>query len=92
MSIRTSTRRICLTLLVLGATAMPALAYCPSVPDGPETNNVENSRERALCMQGQLEYDASIQRMQSQFDSLKTSIDQLEIQRRFDRLPRPGHF
>lgn len=92
MSIHTTTRRICLTLLLLGATAMPALAYCPSVPDGPDTNNVDNGRQRALCMQGQLEYDASVQRNQVQFDSLKTTIDQMEVQRRFDRLPRPGQF
>ena len=76
-----------LTILVLLGTALPAMAGCPSLPDGPESYNVANGQRHALCLQEQLHNNTITRNSQTQFDTLKTTIQQQQIQRRLDRLP-----
>ena len=79
--------RIGLTFAVLLSATLPALADCPSLPDGPESYNVANGQQRALCLQEQVHDNTVDRNTQTQLNSLKTSIDQFQIQRRFDNLP-----
>lgn len=39
-----------LIILAFVASALPAAAACPAVPDGPESRYVENTTARALCL------------------------------------------
>ena len=76
-----------LTILALLGMAVPAMAACPALPDGPESYNVANGQQHALCLQEQLHNNTIDRNTQTQFDSLKTTIQQQQIQRRFDNLP-----
>lgn len=78
---------ISLVFTILCATAAPAFALCPSVPDGPESQQVRNAQQRDLCLQQELHDSTAERNAQTQFDTLKNSVQQLEIQRRLDRLP-----
>lgn len=77
-------------LVLLGAMAAPALAACPSLPDGPDSYNVTNGEQRSLCLQRQLHDNTIDQNTQTQIKGIQNSIQQLQIQRRFDNLPRIG--
>ena len=77
-------------LVLLGAMATPALAACPSLPDGPDSYNVTNGEQRSLCLQQQLHDNTIDQNTQTQIKGIQNSIQQLQIQRRFDNLPRIG--
>ena len=77
-----------LTLAALLGATLPALADCPSLPDGPETYNVANGQQHAVCLQEQLHDNTVARNTQTQLNNLQTSMDQLQIQRRFDNLPR----
>jgi hypothetical protein len=82
-----NTIKLALATMALVGMALPAMAACPSLPDGPDTYNVANGQQQALCLQQQL-HDSTISRnSQTQFDSLKSTIQQQQIQRRFDMLP-----
>ena len=79
--------RIGLTLAALLGATVSALADCPSLPDGPESYNVANGQQRALCLQEQVHDNTVDRNTQTRLNSLRTSMDQLQIQRRFDNLP-----
>lgn len=81
-------RRLVAVALVAGLSIAPALADCPSLPDGPESYNVTNGQQRALCLQQEVHDNTVDRNTQTQLNTLRTSIDQLQIQRRFDTLPR----
>jgi hypothetical protein len=83
-----SLRRIAAIAVVAGFSIGPALADCPSLPDGPESYNVANGEAHALCLQQELHNTTVDRNTQTQLNSLRTSMDQLQIQRRFDNLPR----
>ena len=87
MKAQTGLRLGLILAALLGAT-LPALADCPSLPDGPESYNVANGQQRALCLQEQVHNNTVERNIQTQLNGLKTSMDQLQIQRRFDNLPR----
>jgi hypothetical protein len=76
-----------LTILVLLGMALPAMAACPALPDGPASDNVTNGQQQALCLQQELHDNTINRNNQTQFDSLNTTIQQQQIQRRFDELP-----
>jgi hypothetical protein len=81
---------ISLVLTILCATAAPAFAWCPAVPDGPDSQQVQNAQQRDLCLQQELHDSTNDRNAQTQFDTLKSTVQQMEIQRRFDQLPSPG--
>lgn len=76
-----------LTLVTLLGMAVPAMAACPALPDGPASDNVTNGQQQALCLQQELHDNTVNRNTQTQFDSLKSTIQQQQIQRRFDNLP-----
>ncbi|MDB5586248.1 MAG: hypothetical protein JWP26_1218 [Devosia sp.] len=76
-----------LAILALLGMALPAMAACPSLPDGPASDNVTNGQQQALCLQQELHDSTMDRNAQTQFDSLKSTIQQQQIQRRFDQLP-----
>lgn len=67
--------------------ALPAMAACPALPDGPASDNVTNGQQQALCLQQELHDKTMDRNAQTQFDNLKSTIQQQQIQRRFDQLP-----
>ena len=83
-----SLRRFIVIALVTGISVAPALADCPALPDGPDTYNVTNGQAHAVCLQEQLHDNTVDRNTQTQINNLQTSMDQLQIQRRFDNLPR----
>lgn len=76
-------------MLALAAMSLPALALCPTLPDGPDSYNVANTQQRALCLQQELHDNTVGQNAQTQFDALKSNIQQQQIQNRFKSLPTP---
>jgi hypothetical protein len=76
-----------LILLATLGMALPAMAACPSLPDGPASDNVINGQQKALCLQQELHDNTINRNAQTQFDSLKSTIQQQQIQNRFDNLP-----
>ena len=76
-----------LTLILAGAASAPVFAACPALPDGPDSHNVDNGRARALCLQQELSANTSIRDTQTQIDTLQTTIQQMQIQRRLDSVP-----
>ncbi len=46
--------RVLIAAVLLVATALPAAAYCPSVPDDAATQYVRNQQELMLCHQAEL--------------------------------------
>jgi hypothetical protein len=82
-----TTLKFGLTILALLGMALPATAACPSLPDGPESYNVANGQQHALCLQEQLHNNTITRNNQAEFDALKTTIQQQQIQRRLDNLP-----
>lgn len=81
-----TTIKSALTILALLGMALPAMAACPALPDGPASDNVTNGQQRALCLQQELQANTANRNAQTQFDSLKTTVQQQQIQRRFDDL------
>ncbi|WP_375450473.1 hypothetical protein [uncultured Devosia sp.] len=77
-------------LIVLCLAASPAMADCPSLPDGPDSANVTNTQQRALCLQQQIQSNTLDRNQQLQIDNTQTTLNQLQIERRFDNLPRIG--
>ncbi|HTM76733.1 MAG TPA: hypothetical protein VL133_03780 [Devosia sp.] len=82
-----SLRPAAAALVLLCMTIAQAFAVCPSLPDGPDSQNVTNGQQRALCLQQQLHDNTIARNTQTEITGLQTSIQQMEIQRRFDTLP-----
>jgi hypothetical protein len=74
-------------LILLCLLAMPAFAACTTLPDGPDSQNVTNGQQRSLCLQQQLHDSTIDQNTQTQITGIQNSIQQMQIQRRFDTLP-----
>lgn len=81
------TLRSGLALVALAVMSMPAFAICPTLPDGPQSDNVTNTQERALCLQQELQNNTADRNRQVHFDNLKSNVQQEQIRRRFDNLP-----
>ena len=64
--------------------ASPAIAACPSLPDGPESANVTNGVDRALCLQEELAAETRRLQQTKEFQIMLQNLqqDQMEWQRR----------
>lgn len=78
--------------LVLGLTLLalqPALAACPPPPAGSTAEEIRAHGQRLLCFQQQLAQDAERQKLQTDIDVLSRTLDDLQLQNKFNALPRP---
>ena len=80
-------RLVLSTFLILAVA--PALAYCPAVPDGPYSYNVQYGTQLALCQQGELTLEAERIRRERMIESLTQDLDQqrLELRQNLPVLP-----
>jgi hypothetical protein len=63
----------------LAGLASGALAYCPSVPDGPASGNVANGTALALCQQAEIAAAAEQQRRQVQIESTLQMLERVQL-------------
>lgn len=78
--------------LVLGLTFLalqPAFAACPSLPAGSTAEEIKAHGQRLLCFQQQLAADAERQKLQTDIDVLSSTLQDLQLQNKFNALPRP---
>ena len=75
-------------LLLLGSTAT-AFADCPSAVPGTTVEAIRANEQRVICLQREIANNSQIQKYEIEINRLDTSIQRLELQRRFDNLPRP---
>lgn len=87
MTIHFAASRIMAVPMFLGMMMGTALATCPALPDGPASFNITNGQQRALCLQDQLHDTIGKQRLQTRIIDLQVTLEQQQIQQRFDRLP-----
>lgn len=71
------------------AVAQPALAACPSPAPGALAEEIKSQGERIVCFQRELSEDAERRKLQSDIEQMNRQLQQLQLQRQFDLLPRP---
>ncbi|WEK06347.1 MAG: hypothetical protein P0Y65_08895 [Candidatus Devosia phytovorans] len=74
-------------MMVLLAGA-PAMAACPAAVPGDSVEEIEANRLRVICLQQQASQDARIRSIEMDIQMLQMKQHQLDLQRRFDNLPR----
>ena len=83
-------RRVACVLLLglIGTTAVQA--KCVALADNASSNYLTNQRQTIICLNNELGDRVRRTDERSQFDQLDQRLDRMQIQRRFDALPRPG--
>ena len=75
-------------IIVLGATTM-SWAACPSAVPGSTAEAIKANEQRVICLQRELSDSSRVQTFELELNRLDTSLQRLELQRRFDTLPKP---
>lgn len=71
--------------LLLGSTAMAA---CPPGASGNTSEAIRANEQRVLCLQQEVDDSARQRHFDMRLRQNETAIQQLQMQRRFDNLPR----
>ncbi|MBF0680680.1 MAG: hypothetical protein IR164_17280 [Devosia sp.] len=82
-------RKLTLALGLIVVALQPALAACPPPPAGSTAEEIRAHGERLLCIQQQLAQDAERQKFQTDIEALNRSILDLQLQNKWNALPRP---
>lgn len=82
-------RKTALALSLILAGLQPALAACPSPPAGSTAEEIRAHGQRLLCYQQQLAQDAERQKLQTDLKIMSRTLDDLQLQYKFNSLPRP---
>lgn len=82
------TSAMAMVLLVLSAAT--AQAACPPLATGSDSAAIAANQQRLLCQHQEIHQDAMRRHYEFQIETNRNAIQQLELQRRFDMLPRPG--
>jgi hypothetical protein len=77
---------IAIGAIVLLATS-PALASCPSLPDGPDSANVRNGTARAVCLQTELSAESQRIQQQAQLRGMMEDLQRQQMEIRQLSLP-----
>ena len=80
---------ITLAAVMLLASGTMAMAACPSQVPGSTSEAIRANQQRVLCLQRELANAGRVQQYQMDLNKLETRVQKLELQRRFDILPRP---
>lgn len=66
----------------------PALAMCPAPAPGTNAEEIKADRYRILCLQGELSQEAERRKIEIDLDALARQIQDLQLQRQLDALPK----
>lgn len=78
--------RLLLLAVLLVATPLPALAFCPSVPDDASTGYVGNQTQLTLCRANELHDSIAREAQELQFQAdLQSQTKMLELQFRMQQ-------
>lgn len=80
-----------ISVLILGfLTALNgvALAACPSYVPGDTAEAIAANQARLLCLQSDINAEADRRRLELQLNMQRNAIQALQLQRRFDQLPK----
>ena len=73
--------RLLLLAALLIAAPLPALAYCPSIPDDASTGNVANQTQLTLCRANELHDSTALKAQELQFRAdLQAQTQMLDLQ------------
>jgi hypothetical protein len=77
-------------VLIVFATSGVAMAACPPQVVGSSSEAVAANSQRLICLQAELAQATRHRQLEFQVDALERSVQSLNLQRRFDALPKPG--
>lgn len=69
-----------------------AAAACPPPTPGETAAEIKANERRILCLQQELADEARFKRQDFEINRLNQTLRNLELQRRFDALPKPQVF
>jgi hypothetical protein len=73
--------RVFLLAVLLTAAPLPALAYCPSIPDDASTGNIANQTQLTLCRANELHDRTALKAQELQFQAdLQAQMQSLQTQ------------
>lgn len=78
-----------LAILLAAGTALPAAAACPPPVAGETPAAIEANQRRLVCLQRELAQQTEQRQFKVEINSLDQTIQQMQIQRRFDALSFP---
>lgn len=79
-------KRLTITFLLAVCASAPATAACPPPVAGDTPEAVEANQQRLVCLQRELAANGERYQYKVQLDSIQRSIDDIQLQRRFDSL------
>ena len=71
--------------MLLGSAAMAA---CPTSVPGDTREAIRANERRVLCLQQEIQQDTRMRKLESDIRANERAIQSLQMQRRFDNLPR----
>ena len=81
------------SILVLGFLALSsgvAVAACPTYVPGDAAEAIAANEARILCLQAEVNAEADRRRFELELNMQRNAIQTLQLQRRFDQLPKIG--
>ena len=82
-------KKTTLAMLLVVSTTATAFADCPSAVPGSTAEAIRANEQRVICLQREIANNSRVQKYELEINRLDTSIQRLELQRRFDNLPMP---
>ena len=80
-----------ISVLVLGFLTLfngVAIAACPTYAPGDAAEAVAANQARLLCLQAEINAEADRRRFELELNMQRNAIQTLQLQRRFDQLPK----
>lgn len=78
---------IAVALLAISVTG--ALGACPPLATGPDSAVLAANQQRLFCQHQEIHDSASQKQFEAQVQLNRNAIQQFQLQRRFDMLPKP---
>lgn len=76
-----------LAAVLILASAAPTMAACPSQVPGSTIEAIQANERRILCLLREVEAAAQQRRYESQLRALENSVQNLQLQQRFNAMP-----
>ncbi|RYD91377.1 MAG: hypothetical protein EOP50_14400 [Sphingobacteriales bacterium] len=81
-------RFISITGLLTFASCAAALAACPTSVPGNSKEAIQANERRILCLQEEIDQETRLRHLELQLRANENAIQALQLQRRFDNLPK----
>ncbi|MBN9334906.1 hypothetical protein [Devosia sp.] len=82
-------KRVTIAILLGACAIVPALAACPPPAAGETAAAIAANQQRLVCLQQEISRKSEQYQFNVQINSLDQTIQQMQIQRRFDALDFP---